>query len=227
MGSPAQKNQKYLDTIKRLEDACKDLASQYSLNAYSTSHLFQFPPDQMGLFPPGDGQILLRDSNSQLVASVEPDLDYDPQQDSLVIKRVVMRIYESTCNGPDKIEALANSFYDKYTPKDDFDEKNNQGLEGMVYVVKESTIFNNDKPGKENDNQLPSIKVSFDHVTYRQLESLAADFSQTRAQTTRKAVRFTYYMMERVNEGYKIAFLKEEENPRLLVFVDDEGNKST
>ena len=97
----------------------------------------------------------------------------------------------------------------------------------MVYVVKESTIFNNDKPGKENDNQLPSIKVSFDHVTYRQLESLVADFSQTRAQTTRKAVRFTYYMMERVNEGYKIAFLKEEENPRLLVFVDDEGNKST
>ena len=94
----------------------------------------------MGLFPRGDGPILLRDSNSQLVASVETDLDYDHQQESLVIKSVAMLIYESACNDKNQVESLANSFFDKYPPRDDFDDDNSQGLEGKVYVVKEHKL---------------------------------------------------------------------------------------
>ena len=224
MGSPAPKNQEYLDTMKRLEDTCNDLASQYGLKAHSTQQLYQFPADQTGLFPPGDGPILLRDSNSQLVALVEPDVDYDCQQDSLVIKRVVMRIYESVCNNQSQIESIANSFYDKYQPI--FDEQDKQGLEGMVYVVKESAISDNEKHGKENDKKLPSIKVSFDPATYDQLRSLAAGSISSKAQALRRAVRFTHYMMKQVHhDGYKIAFVKEGESPLLLNFSYDEEQK--
>ena len=69
------------------------------------------------------------------------------------------------------------------------------------------------------------LEVAFDPETASNLERMALAGGVSKQKAVRRAVRFTDYMMERVHEGYKIAFLKEGENPILVDFLDKEGNK--
>ena len=140
MGSPVPKNDVFVKTTKELESTCKELALQYDLNPSSTLYLLHDAPGQVTIVPPTDGPIILRDNNSQVVASVETRKHYDHQQRSLVIDRVIMHIYETSCDQR-KREDITASFFDRYPPRNDFNlnqlENSNRGLEGEVYIVKE------------------------------------------------------------------------------------------
>lgn len=142
MGLPIPKNQEYINSIRELKLTCKYLAQQYDLHATSTLDTFYQDPDpnQVTLCPPVDGQIILRNHYSQLVASVEPRDHYDHNKKSLVLDEVVMRIYEAGCNDNSKMEALVKSFLDKYPLEDSFSENHDNRLEGKVLLVKEHKL---------------------------------------------------------------------------------------